>query len=149
MIIASMQDSVLYEGMGARLAAGLAYLRNRRFAGLPNGKHEIEGIDLYAVISEYNTKPQADGIWEAHRRYVDIQYLVSGEELVGYAPLDRLTVSKPYDPIGDCVFFKGAGDFLSLRVGFFAVLWPQDAHMPGITVSQPAAVKKVVMKVRV
>jgi biofilm protein TabA len=94
------------------------------------------------------TKEQADARWEAHRRYIDLQYLVRGTERIGYALVERMR-AEPYDEQKDVMWLSGNGDFATLTPGLLMMLWPQDAHMPGIAVGSPAPVKKVVVKIAV
>ncbi len=96
------------------------------------------------------TRPQEACRLETHRRYIDVQYVVRGRELMGYAPAMLLKPEGPYDAERDVQFHQGRADFLLLQQGMFAVMLPSDAHMPGVAVDgQPAAVKKIVVKAAV
>lgn len=148
MIIDHLDSASEYYGCGVRLDAALRYLRNTDLRSLPSGRHEIDGENLFALVFEYQTKRVEDTFWEAHRRYIDVQYVEAGVERMGYAPL-RTMRHGPYDDEKDYVRAEGDGEFFLLRAGFFTVLWPHDAHMPGLVVERPAPVKKVVMKVRI
>ena len=96
---------------------------------------------------DYRTKPASEGVWEAHRRYIDLQYVVSGVARMGYAHLAAL-VAGPYTQEQDYLFLKGSGDFVLMPAGTFIILWPQDAHIPGTNVDQALPVRKVVIKVQ-
>jgi YhcH/YjgK/YiaL family protein len=147
MILDTLNNAAGYFGLGERLARGLAYLRETDLRALAPGQYEIEGSDLFAIVQDYATKPLAQGRWEAHRRYIDIQYVVEGVERFGFASTERLKIVSE-EEAKDVVWFEGEGDFFALREGMFAILKPQDAHMPGIAVCEPAPVRKVVVKVR-
>lgn len=149
MIIDCLEHAASYEGLGPRVAAGLRFLRATDLAGLKPGRHELDGAALYAMVSEYRTQPAGQGQWEAHRRYLDLQCLASGEEQMGYAPLTSLTVAQAYDPERDCLFLEGRGEYFIVRPGMFVVFLPQDAHLPGLAARAPGTVKKVVVKVMV
>jgi len=149
MILDQLDQAACYYGIGARVEAGLRFLRGADLAGLANGRQAIDGDAVYALVSEYQTKSLGQGQWEAHRRYLDIQCLISGEEKMGYAPLSGLKVTQVYDAEKDCLFLEGLGDFLVVKPKMFILFMPQDAHLPGLAVGVPSKVKKVVVKVRV
>ena len=149
MIIDRIDNAPLYVGLGKRIAAALEYLRQTDFARLAPGRYDLDGDNVYALVQEYTTKPRDKGRWEAHRRYIDVQYLAAGIERIGYANAQRLTVTEAYDAAKDALFLEGEGDFLLMRPGMFMMLAPEDAHMPGLAAAAPAPAKKVVVKVLV
>jgi YhcH/YjgK/YiaL family protein len=148
MIIDLLANAYLYGDLTPRLTAGLAYLQQTDFTSLDPGRYEIEGDRLFANVQDYETRPQEAGAWEAHRRYWDLQYLVSGEECVHYANIGHLKAGH-YDPEKDYLPLEGEGDRFTLREGMFVVLSPQDAHMPGMALGRPGMVRKVVVKIAV
>ncbi len=153
MILDQLKHAGFYLGLGRRIAAGLRFLAENDCRALAPGRHAIEGDNVYALVQEYRTKPRAAGIWEAHRRYVDIQYVAGGAEIMGYAPVSNLTVQQPYNIEKDCELFggpaSGSGEFFRVPTGVFAIFAPPDAHMPGLADGAPAAVRKVVVKVQI
>ena len=149
MIVDRLANASLYRAIHPRLAAGFDFLGKLDPGAFAPGRTEIEGDTLFAIAQEYETRPREAGKWEAHRRYIDIQYLVEGEEAMGYAPLERLAVTQPYDAAKDCLLLQGEGSLVHLRAGEFAVFYPQDAHMPSLAIGTPSPVKKVVIKVLV
>ncbi|MFA5687986.1 MAG: YhcH/YjgK/YiaL family protein [Kiritimatiellales bacterium] len=148
MIIDRIENVPLYAGLGAKVQQALEYLAKTDFKALESGRYEIAGDEVFALVQRYETKPHDQGLWEAHRRYIDVQYLVSGSEIMGYAPLDTLAVKEPYKPENDCELLTGTGDFLTVSPRMFAVFFPQDAHMPGLMNKIPEPVIKVVVKVQ-
>jgi YhcH/YjgK/YiaL family protein len=146
MIIDQLKNAALYFGTHARMEQAFRYLQKTDFSKIDPGKYEIEGTNLFALIQQYDTKAKEKGRWEAHRKYIDVQYVFSGTELFGYAHLGQLQ-SVAFDEAKDFHELKGSGDFLRVPAGMFLVLFPHDAHMPGISVSAPEPVKKVVVKV--
>ncbi|MFW6032005.1 MAG: YhcH/YjgK/YiaL family protein [Phycisphaeraceae bacterium] len=88
-------------------------------------------------------------MWEAHRRYADVQYVVTGREQLGVAPLEAMSETQPYDPERDVALYEGEGTLVALRPGSVAVLFPQEVHMPATPLGDPAEVRKVVIKVEV
>jgi YhcH/YjgK/YiaL family protein len=138
-----------YAALGPRIARAIDYVSATDFSRLADGKHVVDGDDVFALVQRYTSKPLAEGRWEAHRRYIDLQLVVSGAEKIGYCQLGRLT-AEPYDADKDLLWLAGdAGEWITLPAGSFTLFWPQDAHMPGIQVSGPHAVTKVVMKIAV
>ncbi|MEZ4727596.1 MAG: YhcH/YjgK/YiaL family protein [Caldilineaceae bacterium] len=135
-------------GLAQRLQAAFDYLQKTDLEDVAPGKVEIDGNRVFALIQEYNTKPRAQGFWEAHRQYLDVQYVVKGQEHMGYANLEQLTAGA-YDEAKDFLPLDGSGSFVLLAAGMFTVFMPQDGHMPGIAVTEPQPVKKVVVKVAV
>ncbi|MBI2194221.1 MAG: YhcH/YjgK/YiaL family protein [Planctomycetes bacterium] len=148
MILDSLQHWKSYASYASRMAAGFEYLEKTNLPGLAPGRHAVQGDDVYAVVQEMKTKPREQGKWEAHRRYIDIQYVFAGLERMGYANLDDLKVTHPYEEKDDYLLLEGDGSFFLVRPGQFAVFGPQDAHMPGLAPDAPGTVRKVVVKVR-
>ncbi len=113
-------------------------------------KYEIQGNDVYAIIASYNTIESHK--FEAHREYVDIQFLLEGQEIIESTALNGLTVDTPYDPEKDVEFYvkRDSRNTVShLMPGLFIAFFTHDAHMPGVSVGEsPAFVKKVVVKIR-
>jgi len=145
MIVDRIENAALYRGLGERIALALASLQTPREAG----RYELDGDKVFALVQQYQSKPLSEGKWEAHRKYIDVQFVVSGAERIGWTPVDGLTLTESYNEIKDIAFYKGDGDFVTVPAGTFVILFPEDAHMPGIAVDAPAPVTKVVVKVRV
>jgi biofilm protein TabA len=116
------------------------------------GRNEIDGDNVYALVQRYTTKPAEEGKFEAHRKYIDVQYLHTGRETILWAPLSSLTkVIMPYDASGDAALFGHPPESLPLHLGTgqFTILFPEDGHVPGCVWEKPCEVFKVVVKVRV
>lgn len=135
-------------GLAQRLKAGFDYLQQTDFSNAEPGTVKIDDDQVFAMIQTYNSKPRAQGFWESHRKYIDIQYVVDGVEHMGYANIDNLT-SGDYDAEKDLIVHEGSGSFVVLHPGMFTLLFPVDVHMPQIAVESPHPVKKVVVKVAV
>ena len=147
MIIDHIGNSKLYTNLGSRIATTFKYLLETDFSKMEPGKYEVDGNNIYAVVQQYETKPAAEGKWEAHRKYIDIQYIADGEELIGYSYIKNLKALGTYDEDKDCLFLEGSGSMLHCKSGMFLLLAPDDAHMPCVAFGAPAKVRKVVMKV--
>lgn len=147
MIIDHIDNAALYWGLGPRFEQALRYLAETDLAATAPQRYDLDGDDLFALIQQYQAKPRAEGFWEAHRRYADVQYVVSGAEHMGYAPIAALKAGE-YDGEKDFLKLEGQGAFIELRAGFFMILCPQDGHMPGLAIEAPTPVKKAVVKVK-
>jgi YhcH/YjgK/YiaL family protein len=148
MIFDVLGNAYRYKGLGNRLEKAFENLSNTDYSGFEPGKYEIDGDSIFALVSEYETRSKEGSQFEAHRKYVDLQYMISGEELVGYAPLQTQVPSREYDAENDYALFPGDASFVRFSAGMFAIFFPGDLHMPSVS-DEPQQVKKVVIKVRV
>jgi biofilm protein TabA len=148
LVLDHLSQAPLYEGLSPSLARALRLLAATDWSACPTGRIEFEGDDLFATVSDYRTRPSSDVPWEAHRRYIDVQYVHAGGERIGHTTLHELTLHG-YDAARDLVTADGEGTFFTLHAGHFAILWPHDAHRPGIAIGDPLDVRKVVLKVAV
>ncbi len=151
MIVANLEDISGQLPPSPALTQGIAFLLSGRWQGLPDGRVDIAGDDVYALIQTYETLPVAEVLQlEGHRRYMDLQFVAEGEELIGWAPVDRLEVTIPYDSAKDIWFGTlPAASMTPLRLsaGQVAIFYPSDGHLPRRAAGAPCAVKKIVVKV--
>lgn len=151
MIYDDRSHLALYRGISARLDLALNYLVKTDFTGLSAGKYAVDGDAVFALVQESRTAERSDCRWESHARYIDIQYLISGRELIGFRSTVGMTVAEPYDAERDIAFYKddGGGFFTPMEPGGFVVCFPQDAHMPLVCADGPEPIRKVVMKIKI
>lgn len=150
MILDTLDNAARYYVLGERIAVALKYLQHNDCTTLPVGKISIQGDQVFALVQDNTTKPRAQGVWEAHRKYIDVQFVAAGSEQMGYANIKTLTVKQPYDEQSDVGFFDGPGSFVTVTAGSFTIFFPSDGHIPGSAIDErPAAVRKVVVKVAV
>jgi len=127
-----------------------SFLRDTDLAGIEKGRYELEGTDLFVIIDEYMTKNESDTRLEAHRKYADIQYIISGDEIMGIVPLGKISETVPYNAEKDVVFLESDKEkLLHATPGRYFIFFPDDAHKPGIKVVGQAIAKKAVIKVRI
>jgi len=148
MIFDTLENAWRYDGLGNNLSTALKYLQENDLSVLPVGRIEINGDDLFALVQEYASKPDEQGIWESHRNYIDIQYLVSGQERMVCANLDTMQLGE-YFPNRDFQAMTGTGFHVNMFAGSFFIFFPEDAHMPGLHSIIPGQVRKVVLKVKI
>ena len=133
------------------LERAFEYLARTDLSALPLGRTDIDGADVFVMLSEAETRPPEQVKFEAHRRFIDIQLVVLGQESIGYAPVAALTTSEPYDATKDIEFFSVPQESatLALRAGDFAVFAPGDGHRPSLHLDGPHVSRKAVVKVSV
>ena len=127
----------------------LAYIRSAP-PSLPEGVHQVRGDVIVARVHSGRTRPAGDSVPESHLAYVDVHVVLEGREMIAVWPSDRLSIRTPYDKEQDVMFYDPPGDAglrLNLQPGFFAVFFPQDAHMTQIAWDESAGIKKLVMKI--
>jgi biofilm protein TabA len=108
----------------------------------------VDGDRVFALVSDYTTRRPEDAFWEAHRRHVDVQFVQAGRERIDYGDLAAFEC-EPYDAERDLVVARGASDrSVGVGPGGFVILFPHEAHMPGLTAQAVETVRKVVVKVR-
>jgi YhcH/YjgK/YiaL family protein len=148
-IIDKIENARNYNILNERIKKSFDYIMQTNLKKLEPGKYEIDSENIFALISEYDTKLESEGKLEAHKKYIDVQYVISGEELIGYAPFNGQVVLEPYKEENDIIFFSGEKSFTKVSAGMFAIFFPTDVHMPGICIEKKSRVKKLVIKVRV
>ena len=144
MIFDSLKHIDNYQGLG-NVYEALKFLAQTDFSATALGKYELNE-DIYYMVQEYDTAPKT--VSEAHEKYIDIQLILSGEEVIGVAPIEcdkQLVDAKPEK---DVWHYTCDTQPMTLHAGEFMVLYPSDIHMPGATLGDPVAVRKVVVKVK-
>jgi len=149
MILTTLAAADAYAALVPGIAQGLAWLRAFD-PSIADGRHDIDGSRVFALVSSYDTGPATEKRFESHRAYLDVQYVASGSERILHAPTDSLTVETPYDASNDIMFYAEpkASSSLLLRTGDIAIFHPPDGHKPGCMAGGRDAVRKVVVKVR-
>ena len=147
MIYDHIKNIGLYKGLSPALDLALDYLANFT-PEVEVGTHQLD-LGVKAVVSAYTTALVNPQGYEAHRQYADIQLAVAGTELVRCKPLAQVRETVPYDEAKDAARYADCpGADMVIGEGYFLVVFPEDAHEPGLAAAGvPAPVKKVVMKV--
>jgi YhcH/YjgK/YiaL family protein len=149
MITDILQNAHLYEGLNERFKKAFDYLRKTDFSAVEKGKYSIDGDAIFAIVNEYETKDKNDCEPEAHKKHIDIQYIVKGTELFGYAPLTIQRAVKDYNEIDDVAIYKEDLSYIKLETGMFIIFYPSDLHQPEVREFEPVTVKKVVVKIKI
>ena len=145
MIYDTLAHNSRYEGIHPGVVRGLKFLAETDFSKLEDGRVEIDGDNLFANIMTVDTKP-ANHTPEAHRKYIDIEYLISGHESIGVGPLEEMDEVEAR-PQNDIWFYHGNLVRVVIGNGRYTVHFPGDVHAPGIAVGKPSQVRKCVVKV--
>lgn len=134
--------------LNARIEYAIRYIRNLDFNSLKIGKYVVND-DFFYLVQEYHTKKSKDVKFEAHKNYVDIQFLVAGQERIEVTAAAFMEVEVPYNSQNDVVFFKEPryAGYVDIKENGYAVFYPKDAHKPGIDLEQTRSVKKIIGKV--
>lgn len=149
MIFDHINNTETYKGLSPDIYEGLKFLRHAS-KELAVGVYEITPR-VKAIVSEYETKQVNEYGYEAHKKNIDIQYLLQGEERIACMPIEKLTETKPYSEENDAAFFtvNTKPQEMTIGDGYFSVFYPQDGHMPQLCIEKPEMVKKVVIKVKI
>jgi biofilm protein TabA len=148
MILDTLAHAANYSGLNPRITRGLSWLGSFH-ADLPDGRYEIAGDEVYALVQSYETVPAKEKRFESHERYLDIQYVAAGTEVIHCVPTSALERLTSYDAAKDCTLYAetAATTPLLLGPGSFAIFYPHDGHKPGCVNGTPSRIKKVVLKV--
>ena len=150
MIKDSVSNIGIYSELSERLSAALKYINSISAEGFGEETVEISGKDVYAMHQVYRTKSETGRLYENHKDYIDVQYVLEGTEVIRVTDVGGLNVAKAYDPDTDAALYDyDDGTDVKLGAGDFVILYPHDAHVPQLQLGAPADVKKIVVKVRV
>jgi biofilm protein TabA len=138
-----------YAANPSRWDKAFAYLRNTDFSTVQPGRYPIDGNDVYALITLGPAKLSDTVMWEAHRNYEDIHYVISGKEKIGIVPLSQAKSIEKYNSERDLGHYAAKGTFHVAEPGTFFIITTEEAHKPGIkTDGYDSVVKKLVVKVK-
>jgi YhcH/YjgK/YiaL family protein len=125
-----------------------AFLKSHDLKTLAKGKYPIDSNFVYATVTEDPSKDMDKTGWESHRKYVDLQYVIDGEEKIGVFPVAKAQVIKEYDETKDVANYAADGPLQTASPTVFFLFFPTDAHRPNITPGGNKVVKKIVIKIR-
>ena len=148
MILDTLANSARYTGMHAAFARAFEFLATTDLGSLAPGRHEIDGDRLYVSIDHKDGRGEEGARLEAHRRYIDIQFTIDGDERIGWMPLARCKAPDgPFDEKKDVVLFADRPTtWVAVPPGSFTIFFPHDAHAP---LAGLGPMKKAIMKIAV
>jgi len=148
MVLDRLTNAARYQKMHPLFEQAFRFLQEAEVHTLSLGHHEIVGKELFAIVSEGKGVAKHEAKLEVHRRYIDIQYIVSGTDHMGYLDLSQLT--EPTDAYGaerDAAFYAiETVSWFDVPAGSFTIFYPNDAHAPLATED---IIRKVVLKIAV
>lgn len=146
MILDTLDNYHLYQSINERIAKGFEFLHNTDLDAIPSGKHDIDGDTIFALVQEYQTKPLAECKLESHKKYIDIQYVIRGEEFMGITTKNNQKILEVNED-KDYTFYEGSTSLVRVSKGMFTIFFPDDLHQPCVQKELASEVKKVVIKV--
>ena len=149
MIYDRLKNKEQYYTLHKNFKKAFEFLANTDLKNIEDGSYEIDGKAIYANVQSLKTKLVEDKKWEVHRKYIDIQYIISGKEKMGYGILEDFNeITQKYDTEKDVEFLNGDKfNFVDVQEGDFVIFYPNDVHAPMLSVNEPINVKKVIVKI--
>lgn len=151
MILDQFNNADFYCNIMPRITEALEKMKDYSADNFPQGRVELDGENLFLLFNSYETHSPETAVLEAHQKYIDVMYMVQGEEIIFVKSTQMLSeITKPYDNDKDVLLAKLDSDTTPVRLtqGSFVVLFPQDAHAPGCFETAPAKIKKIIAKVK-
>lgn len=151
MIVDTIENCRKYFETHCGFQKSFEFIKKATEENLPAGKYDIDGDNVFASVQEYTSNYEQDGMFEGHRRYIDIQYIVSGIEVMEVMNISKAKVKTQYDTVKDIEFFENnkKADKLVLETGEYGIFFPSDIHKPGLCFEgSPDTVKKIIVKVK-
>ena len=151
MIVDSISNIVNYDTLNIKVNEIVEFIKKVEELNVEDGKYEILGEDLFALVQTYETKDASECRFETHKKYIDVQYVRQGKEVMNYKLKDQLVVTEDLSEQSDVIFYEDATDYTSVLVeeGSFALFSTQDGHMPGVKYNNKETVKKIVFKIKI
>src|SRR3989338_6277150 len=146
MIVTDINHIEHQVSMTAALKKAIEFLRRPDIHNMADGRVDIDGQQVFALVQRYETVKTDAPKFEYHRKYIDIQFIVAGEEVIGWVPSQRIEVTEAYDEDKDIAFGRaqqGQWTPLLLQAGHAAVLYPEDGHAPKLAAGKPSPVHKI------
>ncbi|MBQ8543197.1 MAG: YhcH/YjgK/YiaL family protein [Bacteroidaceae bacterium] len=148
MILDSIKNLKNYEGLHPNFKKAIDFILNSDLQNLPFGRNEICGDEIFANVMEAKPRGKEEVPLEVHRKYIDIQIPISGDEVMGYTPLEQLPAAD-YSAADDVALYPVgmlAASYFEVKNSMFTIFFPQDGHAPAVT---PVPEKKIIVKVAI
>lgn len=148
MILDALENLGMYATLNTNFPKAIEFIQNTNLAALPTGRNEVCGDLVFANVVEVKTKSKEVAQIEIHRKYIDLQIPLSGDETMGYTPIAELPYAE-FVEADDASLYPAdlnARDYFNVKRGEFVIFFPQDGHAPAIT-SEP--LKKVIVKIAI
>ena len=149
MIYDKLNNCEQYYSLNEKFKKAFEFLKNTDLVNLDEGSYEIDGKNIYANVQSVDLKPIEQKKWEVHRKYIDIQYVITQKEKMGYGILEDFNkIIEKYDEDRDVEFLDGEKyNFINVDSGYFVIFYPNDVHAPMLRVDKAEKIKKVIVKI--
>ncbi len=148
MIVDVLENKELYYGVHKNMKPAFEFIEKAVKENLEVGRYELDGKNLFALVQEYDSKTEAK--WEYHRKYIDIQFIVSGKEIITWDNIRNVPDGVEYNEEKDIAKFDmDGGTDVIMEAGYYNILYPQDLHQPGRVFDKVEPIKKIVVKIAV
>lgn len=149
MICENIKNTKDYTGINPNFKKAFEFIINNNLNELKVGNYEIDGDKVFAFVQQYTTQAAEDKRWESHEKYIDIQYIIDGEEVMGYVPIHSLNECEDLRADKDLIFYNEIekASSITFSKGDYAIFFPEDGHKPGCALGEGSKVKKIVIKV--
>ena len=150
---ANLSEMKKYAGINSKFPRAFAEIEKFFASGIDkieDGRYVFDGEALFANVSSYNSKPKAECCFESHKRYIDIQVILSGEEIIGFETADKLTPTTEFMGDKDIIIYELNSEYDEVRVsaGELTIIFPDEPHAPAIATDDiPQGIRKAVFKV--
>ena len=149
MILDNLTNLQKYENLSEYIKLCSDFLNSHDLESMNAGHYEIDGMNLYVNIDEYTTKDKAESLPELHRKYADIQTVISGKEFIGYSKAENCKTEIEYNEEKDIEFLKGECEYFKAEKGRFFIFLPEEVHHPCIMNGKKERIKKAVFKLKI
>lgn len=147
MVLDSIDNAGRYLHLGKGIEKAFEYIQNNDLSKTEPGRYEIDQEKLMMLVFEFEATNTNECRLEGHRRYLDLQYWISGSELMGHEILHNQQVLEEYNPKTDCAFYNCIGSYSRVTPGDFVIYYPSDLHTAVVDPLSSERVKKVVFKI--
>ena len=149
MIFDRLSNCEQYYSLNEKFKKAFEFLKNTDLVNLDDGSYEIDGKNIYANVQSVDLKSVEEKKWEVHRKYIDIQYVITQKEKMGYGILEDFNkIIEKYDDNRDVEFLDGEKyNFVDVNCGDFVIFYPNDVHAPMLRVDKAEKIKKVIVKI--
>jgi biofilm protein TabA len=149
MIADSLKNYKLYLSINEGFEKAFGFIHQFLEKELPDGRYDIDGDRVYAMVQSYETIPESEAKWETHNLYIDLQYVAAGNEIIGWTNVKNLIPCVMYNSEKDYTLYEEKeGTPVKLKDGDFTILFPEDAHKPKCIWGKSQAIKKIVVKIK-
>ncbi|WP_171011347.1 YhcH/YjgK/YiaL family protein [Haloimpatiens lingqiaonensis] len=150
MIIDRINNMELYGEAESNISKALKFMKEHDFSKDEKGVHKVDGDNLYYVVAEYQTKDLEKGFWESHKKYIDVHYMLNGQEKLLYSNFKNMEIEKDYNENDDAYILKGDSEGeVTIKEGTFVLCYPEDVHMTGIKVKDSEDIRKIIFKIAI